>query len=351
MRSRTTSQSRSLSAAAASCSSRTVALGVAQAVVQHADVVAQRERPVVRAVVHRPVERLAAVGERRLPGLEHLLDGQPRRLGDLGGRGAAAQLPQLRLDRVLDDGGVVADVARDPQHPGAVAEVALELAEDGRDRERAERRAARGIEAIDGLDETEPGDLLEVLERLAACACSGGRAPRRGARTARPGSRAPPGRRPPSASTAVPRRPSAASRRVLVQAPPITHARVGGLTVVSAHGATDPRVGRGHGDPVDTRDARPADRPRRAGDARRPDAQPRGARHPRRAAGRAAARRSAAAPARRAGGLRPRRRPCRAPASARARRSGPAPPPRARAGGSRAAPGRRPWPPRAPGAR
>ena len=44
--------------------------------------------------------------------------------------------------------------------------MALELAEDGRDRVRAERHAALRIPAIGGLDEPEPRDLHEVVKRL-----------------------------------------------------------------------------------------------------------------------------------------------------------------------------------------
>ena len=58
------------------------------------------------------------------------------------------------------------EVARDPERPAAVAEVALELSQDGRECERRERRAALRVEPIDRLDQSDGGDLLEVFDVL-----------------------------------------------------------------------------------------------------------------------------------------------------------------------------------------
>src|SRR5262249_10244187 len=58
-------------------------------------------------------------------------------------------------------------VARDADHPAAVAEVAFDLAGDRRDGERGEPDLAAEIEAVDRLHEPERGDLLEVVQRLA----------------------------------------------------------------------------------------------------------------------------------------------------------------------------------------
>jgi hypothetical protein len=52
--------------------------------------------------------------------------------------------------------------------PPGVAEVPLELAEDGRHGVGRERDAAVGLVAVDRLDEPEAGNLQEVVERLAA---------------------------------------------------------------------------------------------------------------------------------------------------------------------------------------
>ena len=58
------------------------------------------------------------------------------------------------------------EVARDPHGPRAVAEVALDLAEDRRDRVARERHLARQVEAVDRLHEAQRRDLEEVVERL-----------------------------------------------------------------------------------------------------------------------------------------------------------------------------------------
>ena len=58
--------------------------------------------------------------------------------------------------------------ARDLDRPAFVAEVAFDLAHDRRGRVGRELDAARGVEAIDRLDQTERSDLDQVLERLAA---------------------------------------------------------------------------------------------------------------------------------------------------------------------------------------
>ena len=44
-----------------------------------------------------------------------------------------------------------------------VAEVALELSEDGRDGKAREGESALGVEALDRLEEAERGDLLEIV--------------------------------------------------------------------------------------------------------------------------------------------------------------------------------------------
>ena len=77
-----------------------------------------------------------------------------------------------RCDKLVDD---VAEpeveflrAARHAYRPRLVAEVALELAFDGRGRERRELEPAIGIEAFDRFQHAEVGDLQEVVERLAA---------------------------------------------------------------------------------------------------------------------------------------------------------------------------------------
>ena len=57
---------------------------------------------------------------------------------------------------------------RDGDRPDPVAEMALELADDGREDVGDELDVAIEVEAVDRLDQPERGDLLEILELLAA---------------------------------------------------------------------------------------------------------------------------------------------------------------------------------------
>jgi hypothetical protein len=62
--------------------------------------------------------------------------------------------------------------------PAVVAEIPLELAEHRRHRVGAERGLARWVEAIDGLYESERGDLHEVVQRLVRAAVAARHPPR-----------------------------------------------------------------------------------------------------------------------------------------------------------------------------
>jgi hypothetical protein len=68
------------------------------------------------------------------------------------------------------------EVARDAHRPGAVAEMALDLAGHRRDGEARERDAARRVEAVDRLDEAEAGDLEDVVEGLLGALAARGEA-------------------------------------------------------------------------------------------------------------------------------------------------------------------------------
>ena len=69
-------------------------------------------------------------------------------------------------DRPVDLQGEFLQVARDAYRPCAVAEVALDLAQDGRHREAREGEPAVEVEAVDGVDEAQARDLEEVIEGL-----------------------------------------------------------------------------------------------------------------------------------------------------------------------------------------
>ena len=66
------------------------------------------------------------------------------------------------------------------QGPGCIAEVALELAHDGRNGKRAEREAPVGVESLDGLDETETRHLEKILVGLAGLCVPPGKLARQG---------------------------------------------------------------------------------------------------------------------------------------------------------------------------
>ena len=66
-----------------------------------------------------------------------------------------------------DLAGSLLRAAVDVEGPRRVAEVALQLADDGGHCERAERESALGIEALDGLYQPEACNLDEVLVGLA----------------------------------------------------------------------------------------------------------------------------------------------------------------------------------------
>ena len=122
----------------------------------------------VLVVVARAVERDRPVGARRLARLEHALDRDADVLGDLRRRRRAAERARELLAHAVDADGHLLQVARHAHRPAAVAEVALELAEDRRHRERGERGRPLRLEAVDRLQQAERGDLDQVVERLAA---------------------------------------------------------------------------------------------------------------------------------------------------------------------------------------
>ena len=140
-------------------------LGDGEAVVLGAERVDELALLVV--VVAGPVERDGAVGAGGLARLEHLLGRGAEALGDLARRRRAAELAAHVLAHAVDLDGELLEVARHAHRPALVTKVTLELAEDGGDGERGERRLARGVEALDGLQQPERGDLDQVVERLA----------------------------------------------------------------------------------------------------------------------------------------------------------------------------------------
>src|ERR1700744_4934284 len=82
-----------------------------------------------------------------------------------------------RLDlprRAIDPQRQLLGSAGDVDRPSGVAEVALELAEDGRDRKRREADAPAGIEAVEGAEQAHARHPYEVLDRLVRVAVARG---------------------------------------------------------------------------------------------------------------------------------------------------------------------------------
>ena len=131
---------------------------------------AQQLREVAVLALHGRVERghpRRVVGQQRLG---DVLDVHAAVLGDLAGGREAAELLAQRLGGLLDARDRLLDAARHVDRPRAVAEVALELAEDRRHGVGGEGDPAVGVVAVDRLDEAEVRDLAEVVERLAGVA-------------------------------------------------------------------------------------------------------------------------------------------------------------------------------------
>ena len=95
----------------------------------------------------------------------------------LGGR--PVLLGQLLL-RLFDLERLLLSSARHVYRPAEVAEVALELTENRRHRERGEGGPALGVEAVDRLDEAQAGDLEKVVERLSRAGVPSGELARQG---------------------------------------------------------------------------------------------------------------------------------------------------------------------------
>nr|WP_245766204.1 hypothetical protein [Streptomyces jietaisiensis] len=86
---------------------------------------------------------------------------------DLGGRGGPAAEPLLQFPAGVPhpEAGLL-HRSRQPQQPAPVAQMALDLTGDGRHRVGEEGVAAAGVVAVDGLDQSQAGDLGQVVRVL-----------------------------------------------------------------------------------------------------------------------------------------------------------------------------------------
>jgi hypothetical protein len=106
--------------------------------------------------------------------LEHLFDAGVDAVGDLRDRRRAAELALEFRGGVLDGQRAFLERPRNAYGPAFVAEVALELPGDGRHGVGRERAPAGGVVALDGVEQTERGDLHEVLGLSAAAVVAAG---------------------------------------------------------------------------------------------------------------------------------------------------------------------------------
>src|SRR5215213_2568754 len=118
-------------------------------------------------IAERLVERDRAVGLSALQRFEHLLGRRAGCLCEVFDSRGAAELRRQAVNFAGDARAQLLQAARNADRPGAIAEVALDLAKDRRHGERREAQLAAEVEAIDRLDEADAADLLEVIERLA----------------------------------------------------------------------------------------------------------------------------------------------------------------------------------------
>src|SRR4051794_21283656 len=142
----------------------------------------ERDRPVLAAdrLAERARLAVGAAGgvlERRRPRRggeleagEDVLDAQAAVVGELLRRRRAAVARGQLLDRSGEGEHALLVAAGHLHRPRVVAVVALQLADDGRDRVRGELATALGVEALDRAQQADARDLDEVVERLGAAA-------------------------------------------------------------------------------------------------------------------------------------------------------------------------------------
>src|SRR5919106_99790 len=116
------------------------------------------------------VERGEVVRLCDLQTFQHALLAYPGGLGDLLDRRRTAQLLAQVTDRLRQLEVQLLESPRYPNCPPLVAEVALELSDDGRCRVRRELDFPLEVEPLDRLQQTNSADLDEVLKQRAAVA-------------------------------------------------------------------------------------------------------------------------------------------------------------------------------------
>ena len=100
--------------------------------------------------------------------LQHLLGADAQPLGDVIDGGSAPQSREQLGEGLFDLEDPLLNLARHVDRPATVAEMALQLPEDGGDGEGREGGAALGVEAVDRLDQSDARDLDQIVEWLNA---------------------------------------------------------------------------------------------------------------------------------------------------------------------------------------
>ncbi len=97
--------------------------------------------------------------------------------GELVDRRRPAELAAQLLDQLRELEVQLLEAARNVHRPAAVAEVALDLADDRRHGVRLERHPAVEVEAVDRLDQPDRADLDQVVEWFALAGIATGDRP------------------------------------------------------------------------------------------------------------------------------------------------------------------------------
>ena len=134
----------------------------------------QRLRVLRRPLRHGRVERDRVLRRAGIEPDEHLVDRDLQVGGDRRCGGRAAALGGDHARRARHPQRQLLGAARDVRRPTRVAEVPLELTEDGGDGERGEADAALDVETVDRTQQSHRGDLDEVLDRLLGVAVAVG---------------------------------------------------------------------------------------------------------------------------------------------------------------------------------
>src|SRR5579872_6903518 len=118
-------------------------------------------------VLPRRIEGGGAVRLSRLQRLEHVLFRCAGHLGELLDCGGASEALRQVADRLTEVQVELLDATGGPHGPAAVAEVALQLADDRRRGVARELHPTLGVEPVHRLDEGERAHLVEVVEGFA----------------------------------------------------------------------------------------------------------------------------------------------------------------------------------------